>query len=108
MSNYIAAKLVTTVSQMFLTSTTTPTPTTTTSVDVSSLPPITMLNVLKTILIAGVSIWGAIIIVKNVAEIGPAIEQRDSATISIAIKGIFGGAIMFFIGPVLALCGVVY
>lgn len=104
MNSKITVKLATIVSRMFFTSTST----TASSVDVDNFQPIVVLNVFKTILIAGVSIWGSILVIKSIGELGPAIEQRDSATIANAIKGIFGGAIMAFIGPLLALLGFIY
>ncbi len=73
--------------------------------NVNNLGPVVALKNFATLFMAIVSIIGIIIIVKNVMELGPAIQQQDSGTISNAIKGIVGGAIMATIGVTLAFLG---
>lgn len=73
--------------------------------DVNDLGPVKALKNLASLLMAIVSVIGIIIIVKNVMELGPAIQQQDSGTVNNAIKGIVGGAIMAGIGVILAFLG---
>lgn len=63
------------------------------------------LIMVKTLVLAGVSAIGIIIIAVNVTHLSSALKDRDSSTVQTALLGIFGGFIMAAIGAVLAFLG---
>lgn len=73
--------------------------------DVNDLAPVKTVYQIGAIFAAIVSGIGIIIIIKNVMELGPAIQQQDSGTVNSAIKGIVGGAIMAAVTGILAFLG---
>lgn len=73
--------------------------------DVTALEPVLVLGKIGGLFASIVSGIGFIIIVKNVWDLGPAIQQNDSSTVNSAIRGIAGGAIMAFITSILAYLG---
>ncbi len=107
MKNYLVTQAAVLVNSVFLSGTTTPTtsPAGGGTMNVNNLGPVEALKNLATLLMTIVSIIGIIIIVKNIMELGPAIQQQDSGTINNAIKGIVGGAIMAGCGITLAFLG---
>ena len=63
------------------------------------------LNMVKTLVLSGVSVIGVIIIAVNAMHLSSALKDRDSSTVQTALLGIFGGLIMAAIGAVLAFLG---
>lgn len=63
------------------------------------------LNLVKALFIAVASAVGVIIVVKNLVDIGVAINQKDQHTIWSSLQGLAGGLIIAFIGIVLAFLG---
>lgn len=61
---------------------------------------------LVTLLEAGVAIWGAVVIIKNVSELSAALKNQDDSGLNSAIKGLIGGILMAGIGAVLTFLGV--
>lgn len=63
------------------------------------------LIMVKTLVLAGISAIGVIIIAVNVMHLSSAIKERDSSSVQTALLGMFGGFIMAAIGVVLAFLG---
>lgn len=107
MKNYLVTKAAAIANSVFFSGTTTLMTATAESgaTDVNELGPVQALKNLASLLMAIVSLIGIIIIVKNIMELGPAIQQQDSGTVNNAIKGIVGGAIMAGVGIILAFLG---
>ena len=72
-------------------------------VDVSSVTK--PLDTVKTIFIAIAGAVGVIIIVKNLIELGTAIQDRDTPSLMSALKGLAGGFIVAAASTVLVLLG---
>lgn len=66
------------------------------------------LRALVTLLLSGVSIWGIVIIVKNVSAISTALKDSDDNGLSSGIKGLIGGLMLAGIGGVLTFLGITY
>lgn len=60
------------------------------------------------LLLAGVSIWGIVIIIKNVTVIATALKDNDDNGISSGLKGAFGGLLLAGIGGLLSFLGITY
>ncbi len=69
------------------------------------LQPLTML---VNVILAAVTIWGVVVIIKNVSEFSTAFQSQDSAGMSSAIKGFIGGLLMAGIGALLTFLGITY
>lgn len=63
------------------------------------------LNMVKALVLAGLSVIGVIIIAVNVMHLSSALKDRDSSTVQTALLGMFGGFIMAAISVVLAFLG---
>lgn len=63
------------------------------------------LNMVKVLVLAGISTIGVIIIAVNAMHLSSAIKERDSSSVQTALLGMFGGFIMAAIGAVLAFLG---
>lgn len=63
------------------------------------------LNMVKALVLAGMSVIGVIIIAVNVMHLSSALKDRDSSTVQTALLGILGGLIMAAISAVLAFIG---
>ena len=63
------------------------------------------LIMVKTLLLAGMSVIGVIIIAVNVMHLSSALKDRDSSTVQTALLGMLGGFIMAAISAVLAFIG---
>ena len=72
-------------------------------VDVSSVTK--PLDTIKTIFLAIAGAVGVIIIVKNLIELGTAIQDRDTPSLMSALKGLAGGFIVAAASTVLVLLG---
>lgn len=107
MKNYIVTQAAVLSNSVFLSGAAVPTasPAGGGAINVNNLGPVQALRNLAALLMAIVSIIGIIIIVKNIMELGPAIQQQDSGTVNNAIKGIVGGAIMAGVGIILTFLG---
>ncbi len=66
------------------------------------------LKLLVSVLLSAVSIWGVVVIIKNVSEFSTAFQSQDSAGMSSAIKGFVGGLLMAGIGALLTFLGITY
>lgn len=73
--------------------------------NVNDLAPVKTIRLLSSLMLAIVSAYGVFVIIKNIMDLGPAIEQKDTASIGSAVKGIIGGAIMAFAGGILSFLG---
>lgn len=66
------------------------------------------LRMLVSVVLAGVTIWGVLNIVKNISEFSTALQSQDSTGMSSAVKGIIGGLMMAGIGGLLTFLGITY
>lgn len=66
------------------------------------------LKLLVSVLLSAVSIWGVVLIVKNLSELFTAWQSQDSTGMSSALKGFIGGLALAAIGTLLTFLGITY
>ncbi len=66
------------------------------------------LKLLVSVILSAVSIWGVVLIVKNLSELFTAWQSQDSTGMSSAFKGVIGGLALAAMGTLLTFLGITY